>query len=64
MNVKTMDDINQVIDQKKLRPKIIPFKCPNCNGYGTVMYGKKVCHSCGGKGYVLVNQEEKEENNE
>jgi len=59
-----MDDINQIIDPKKLVPKIIPFKCVNCNGYGTVQYGKKICHSCKGKGYILVNQEMKEDTSE
>ena len=51
-----MDDINQIIDSKKTKPNVLPFKCVNCNGYGTVQYGKKVCHSCGGKGYILVPQ--------
>lgn len=58
-----MDDINQIIDSKKLRPSVIPFKCPNCNGYGTVRYGKQVCHSCKGKGFILVPQETKEDEN-
>jgi len=59
-----MDDINQIIDPKKLLPKVIPFKCPNCNGYGTVQYGKKICHSCKGKGYIEVEQKVKEGKNE
>ena len=56
-----IDDINRIIDHKKITPKVIPFKCVNCNGYGTVRYGKQVCHSCKGKGYILVEQEIKED---
>ena len=41
---------------EKIKPNTIPFKCPNCNGYGTVTKERKVCHSCGGRGYVLVPQ--------
>jgi len=59
-----MDDINQIIDPKKLRPKRVPFRCVNCNGYGTVQYGKKICHSCNGKGFIVIDQEIKEEDNE
>ena len=36
--------------------KYVPFKCPNCNGYGTVSYGKKRCHACGGLGIVTIDQ--------
>lgn len=53
--------MNNVLDTQKLKPKVMPFKCPNCGGYGTVGYIKKICHSCNGKGYVLVEQEIKEE---
>jgi len=56
--MEEIDEINQIIDITKVKPKVLPFKCPNCSGYGTVQYGKKVCHSCNGKGYILVNQEE------
>jgi DnaJ-class molecular chaperone len=48
------DDMNEVT--KKVKPNTLPFKCPNCNGYGTVQYGKKICHSCGGTGIVFVPQ--------
>ncbi len=41
---------------EKIKPNTIPFKCPNCLGYGHVGYAKKVCHSCGGKGVVFVPQ--------
>lgn len=42
--------------KKQIKPNTLPFKCPNCNGYGSVQYGKKVCHSCGGTGVVFVPQ--------
>ena len=54
-------------DVKKVKPKVLPFKCPNCNGYGTVGYDKRPCHSCKGKGVVFVPQmidEQEEEENE
>lgn len=49
-------------DVSKVKPKIIPFKCPNCGGYGKVGYAKNICHSCNGKGYVTVKQEEEDDN--
>jgi DnaJ-class molecular chaperone len=36
--------------------RYLPFKCPNCNGYGTVSYGKKKCHACNGVGIVTIDQ--------
>lgn len=36
--------------------RFVPFKCPNCNGYGTVSYGKKICQVCDGKGMVVIDQ--------
>jgi len=48
-------EINQI------EPKMIPFKCPVCSGFGTLKYGEKVCHACNGKGYVVIkNAEERE----
>jgi len=41
---------------RKVKPTTLPFKCPNCNGYGTVGYDKRECHSCDGKGIVYVPQ--------
>jgi DnaJ-class molecular chaperone len=43
------------MDDKKT-PRFIPIKCPNCNGWGTVTNLKKPCHSCNGKGIVVVDQ--------
>lgn len=30
-------------------------KCPVCNSFGTLKYGKVVCHGCNGKGYIVIN---------
>jgi DnaJ-class molecular chaperone len=44
--------------EKDLTPKYIPIKCVVCNGFGTLSYGSKTCHACGGKGYILVPPKE------
>jgi hypothetical protein len=41
-------------DIEKVSPTNIPFKCPVCNGYGTVSSEKYQCHGCKGKGWVLT----------
>lgn len=38
-------------------PKKIPFKCPVCNGFGSLKYGTIKCQGCGGKGWVIVTQD-------
>lgn len=43
-----------------IRIKKVPFKCPNCNGWGTVRYEKIKCHSCEGKGFIIIDQEKGE----
>jgi DnaJ-class molecular chaperone len=40
--------------EKELQPTQLPVKCVVCNGFGTVNYGKKECHACQGRGYILV----------
>lgn len=49
-----------LITSGKIKPKNIWQKCPNCNGYGTVSFGKRTCVSCQGKGVLLlpVNDDE------
>ena len=37
-----------------LKPAYLPIKCPVCNGFGTVNWGKATCHACEGRGYILV----------
>lgn len=51
-----MNDLTEEIPVKKT-VEVKPFKCPVCNAFGTLKFGKVVCHACGGKGYVLVPQE-------
>lgn len=29
-------------------------RCPVCKGFGTVNYGRRECHACGGKGITYV----------
>lgn len=43
-------------------PQKIPFKCVVCNGFGTLKYGEKVCQACDGKGYIIVNQDGRTDN--
>lgn len=30
-------------------------KCPVCNSFGTLQYGKKICHGCKGKGFIIID---------
>lgn len=41
-------------------PRKIPFKCVVCNGFGTLKFGKIKCHACKGRGYILVNNSDRE----
>lgn len=38
--------------KKEVETKAV--KCPSCNGFGTVSYGKKECPGCGGKGWIVI----------
>ncbi len=38
----------------KINPECHAEKCPVCNGFGTVNYGRKPCHACNGKGFLIV----------
>lgn len=49
-----------IVSDIRVTPRIIPFRCPNCKGYGTVQFGKKRCHTCNGSGIILVNQQDAE----
>lgn len=49
-----MDGQKEVV----IKPNKIPFKCPVCNGFGSLKYGEKICQACGGIGFVVVVQEE------
>jgi DnaJ-class molecular chaperone len=39
-------------------PSSIAQRCPVCNGFGTLKWGKIKCQACDGKGYVLVPAKE------
>lgn len=43
-----------LITPEKIKTRNIWQKCPNCNGYGTVSFGKRTCVSCNGKGVLLL----------
>lgn len=32
-------------------------QCPVCNGFGTLSYGKKPCHACEGRGFIVIDEE-------
>jgi len=38
-------------------PKFIAQKCPVCNGFGTLSFGKKTCHGCKGSGVVVIDND-------
>ena len=46
-----------MMNSEKTNLRYIPFKCPNCNGYKTVSYGKRICPVCKGKGFLVIDQE-------
>ena len=48
------------INEVKITPKRIPFKCPVCNGFGTLKSGTLICHACKGKGYIVIDNEERQ----
>lgn len=56
-----MDDIKEPIKAKVIKPKRLPFICPNCGGRGHVGYEKRVCVSCKGKGVIVVEQDVKDD---
>jgi len=47
-----------------IEPNKIPFKCPVCNGFGTLKYGTVTCHACNGKGYVVINNKDRQTDEE
>lgn len=42
-------------------PQQVPFRCPVCNGFGTLKYGTKRCQGCDGRGWVVVEQKTERE---
>jgi DnaJ-class molecular chaperone len=47
--------LEKVFETEKINIKVAPFKCVVCNGFGTLSFGKKLCHACKGKGYIIIN---------
>lgn len=45
------------IEIAEVKPAYYAQKCPVCNGFGTLRFGKEVCHGCKGKGYILIPTE-------
>jgi DnaJ-class molecular chaperone len=39
---------------KTLTPENFAQRCPVCNGHGNLNYGRKVCHGCQGKGFLIL----------
>ena len=35
--------------------KFSVVKCVVCNSFGSLSYGRKICHACKGKGYIVIN---------
>lgn len=46
-----------ILEVAKLTPKVFAQKCPVCNGFGTLSFGKVDCHGCDGKGWIVLNNE-------
>lgn len=42
------------IEIENVKPELHAEKCPVCNGFGTLKYGEIQCHTCEGRGMVLV----------
>ena len=51
----------KVVNDVKIEPKYLPFRCPVCNGFGTLKNGELTCHACNGKGYVVISNRDREE---
>lgn len=51
---KDVIDITPVHDSP-----VFPFKCPVCNGWGTVSFNKLTCHACKGLGYVVISSKDR-----
>jgi DnaJ-class molecular chaperone len=45
------------IKNPEIKINKVPFRCPVCNGFGSLKYGAKQCQACNGKGYVEVAQD-------
>ena len=53
-----MNDTQDFVKVRKVKPSYIGQKCPVCNGFGTLKYGEIKCQACEGKGYILIPAKE------
>ncbi len=37
-----------------ITPEVYPVRCVVCNGHGDLNYGKKICHACSGRGFLII----------
>jgi DnaJ-class molecular chaperone len=44
--------------EEVLKPQYIPLKCPTCSGFTTVNWGKEICKTCKGDGFIKVPPQE------
>lgn len=49
------------ITPEKIKTRNIWQRCPNCQGHGTVSFGKRTCISCQGRGVLLLPVDSLEE---
>ena len=42
------------MEDTRIIPECHAEKCPVCNGFTTVNYGRQTCAACKGKGFVIV----------
>lgn len=48
----------------RFKPQFIPYRCPKCNGHGSVDYGRLKCEACKGTGVYKVPVAEADEQEE
>lgn len=52
--MKIQHRITEFVKVRKLKPSYVGQKCPICNGFGTLKYGRIKCHGCEGRGFILI----------
>lgn len=50
-------ETTKVVNDIAIQATHLPFRCPVCNGFGTLKYGAVACQACEGKGFVVVKQD-------
>jgi len=56
-----MEDKNSIkLNKDNFVPEKIGQRCPVCNGFGTLNWGKIQCQACHGRGYILVPAKKEE----